>query len=124
MGTSTRRPLVSVRVSTPPSVSAELTWLSMSSGVEEDSTTSSRWACWMPILISMGGPLGGSVVVGEGVAPDAPPGEAGDQGDRVVAADAGGVGHPEPRADLRHSHQRDREEQCCLVGEPGVVVDD
>ena len=26
------------------------------------------------------------MVVGEGVAPDAPPGQAGDQGDRVVAA--------------------------------------
>ena len=32
--------------------------------------------------------------------------------------------HPEPRADLRHSHQRHRQQPRRLAGQAGVVVDD
>ena len=39
-------------------------------------------------------------------------------------ADAAGLGEPEPRADLGHSHQGDREQPGGLVGQAGVVVDD
>jgi uncharacterized membrane protein YeaQ/YmgE (transglycosylase-associated protein family) len=59
------------------------------------------------------------VVVGEGVAADAAPGESADQLHRLLLGELRGAArlrHPEPRAHLGHSHQRDREQSGGLGG--------
>src|SRR5215210_7669464 len=102
--------------SVPLFFTASVTCFSTSSTVSLVSSTTSRGACCTPILTSMGlssvlvGVLVGVLLVGQGVAADAAPGQARDQGRGVTLLDTGRaarrLGQPEPGADLGHSHQR------------------
>src|SRR5215210_4849378 len=107
-----RRPRTSSMASVPLFFTASVTCFSTSSTVSLVSSTTSRGACCTPILTSMGlsSLLVGVLLVGQGVAADAAPGQARDQGRGVTLLDtgrgAGRLGQPEPGADLGHSHQR------------------
>src|SRR5687768_9036968 len=121
----TRRPLVSVSARTPSPPTASVICFSTDAASASVSTTSSREACWMPILTSMEVP---SVLLWEWsvvprVAADAPPGEPGDQGGGVLAAHLVVLGEPVPGADLGHADQRHGEQPGRLVGQAGVLVD-